>query len=466
MNTSFILQIKMEALMKKKPYVFILILAMLVGACSLPSALGMAPAPVPATSMPPAQANPTATGEAASPTPYGMPTISFSTLTPTTAYTTYPGDPSVIVAAVKDEVHPATTGDNYAINLYERPYQLDNTYRPDADIAATFIGDNGDWYYFSTELMGPNPATKTMDAPFGFEIDFDRDGRGDFLLLATPPFSTNWTNNNIQVYADTNRDVGNRRPMLADAPTTLKSDGYETVVVSNGTGVDPEAAWARQSPQNPNTLQIAVKKSIINRTSFLFWAWTDFDLGKAAAFDYNDVFTAQEAGSPYASSPYYPLKALFGMDNTCRVAYGFTPVGNEPGLCGGAAPASTPKVVPTVGVVKTPIVVKKPTDTPPLITIVITDTPALPPPPVCSDVQVGAQVTDGSTWDPSWASGVTLCVGSDCRHPDASGYAFWYLPAGGYTIKAASDYGISPDQAGIKLGCGEKSLTQFVIGPG
>ena len=91
--------------------------------------------------------------------------------------------------------------------------------------------------------------------------------------------------------------------MLSDAPTTLQSDGYETLVVSNGTGADPQAAWARQSPQDPNTLQIAVKKSLINKTSFMFWAWTDFDLGKAAVFDYNDIFTAQQAGSPYAIQP-------------------------------------------------------------------------------------------------------------------------------------------------------------------
>jgi hypothetical protein len=298
-------------------------------------------------------------------------------------------------------------------------------------------------------------------------------GRGDFLLWATPPFSTSWTNTDVQVYADTNRDVGNHRPMLSDAPTTLKSDGYETVVVSNGTGQDPEGAWARQSPQDPTALQIAVKKSLINKTAFLFWGWTDFDLGKPTIFDYNDVFTAQEAGSPYTSSPYYPLKALFGMDNTCRVAYGFTPVGNEPGLCGGVQPVSTIKVNPTVGAVKTPIIVLKPTNT--LITIPKptntlitipkpTNTPI--PPPVCSNVQVAAQVTDGSTWNPVWASGVTLCVGSDCKNPDANGYATWVLPAGGYTIKASSTYGITPDQAGVKLDCGQKSLTQFVIGPG
>jgi len=468
--------------MKKKMFAVISILALLVGACSLPS--GMVVPPTQPGNSSPGQANPANTPVAGPTSASGLPAVDFSTLTPTTSTADQPGEPGAVIAATKDEVFPSTVGDNFSINLYERPFQLDNTYRPDADIVATYISDNGEWYYFTTELFGPNPATKSMDSPIGYEIDFDRDGRGDFLLWATPPYSTSWTNSNVQVYADTNRDVGNRRPMLSDAPTTLQSDGYETLVVANGSGPDPSAAWARQSPQNPNTLQFAVKKSLINRTSFMFWAWTDFDLGKAAVFDYNDAFTAQQAGSPYASNPNYPLKALFGMDNTCRVAYGFTPVGTEPGLCGSSQqPASTPNgnptaAIPTVGVIKTPIVLKptdtlgiinKPTSTPTVkIIVLITDTPTLPapPPPACSNVQVAAQVTDGSTWNPSWASGVTLCVGSDCKNPDSNGYATWSLPAGGYTIKASSTYGINPGSASVKLDCGQKSLTQFVIGPG
>ena len=450
--------------MKRNLYAFIIILALMVGACSMPSLAGSSPVPA-ATTVLPGSPNPAlpATAAAVAITSTTIPPVSFSTLTPTVSGD-MPGEPGGVVAATKDEVFPSTTGDAFSINRYERPFQLDNTYRPDADIAATFINDTGEWYYFSSEVVDIHPETKLMDSPFGFEIDFDRDGRGDYLLWATPPFSSTWTDTNVQVYADTNRDVGNRRPMLSDAPSTLTSNGYETAVVLNGGG----SAWARQSPTSPTTLQIAVKKTLINQASFLFWGWTDFDLSKAAAFDYNDVFTSQQAGSPYASDPNYPLKALYGMDNTCRVAYGFTPVGNEPGLCGGVKPVSTIKVVPTVGTLKTAIPGIKPTNTPTVFIKVITDTPTLPPPPppVCNEVQVGAKVTDGSTWDPSWASGVTLCVGGDCKNPDSNGYAFWYLPAGVYTIKASSTFGITPDSATVKLGCGEKSQSQFVIGPG
>jgi hypothetical protein len=436
-------------------YIILLSMTLLLSACFLPSLTTLPTA----TSVPPGVVIATATSENAAIIPSELPPVSFATLTPT--YGTYPGEPSGILSAVKDETFPSTFGDDFTTNIYERPFQLDNTYRPDADIAASFISMDEVWYYFSTEVVDINPATKTLDSPVGFEIDFDRDGRGDFLLLATPPFAMNWTTGDVQVYVDTNRDVGNRRPILSDAPPVIKSDGYETVLIANGSGPYPETAWARQSPSSATTIQIAVLKKLINKDSFLWWAWTDFDLAKAALFDYNDSFTAQEAGSPYAASPYFPLKALFGMDNTCRVAFGFTPVGNEPGLCGAVQPTSAP----ATAAVKTLIPINNPTNTliPPKKP---TNTPK-PPPPVCSDIQIAAQVTDGSTWDPSWAAGVTLCIGGNCKNPDSSGYAIWYLPAGTYTIKASSPaYGIHPDQATTKKGCGEKDLIQFVIGPG
>ena len=452
--------------MKSKKYqlsAIILALALMIGACSFPTITISMPPTAPSVS-PGVTSIPATAAQVASPAPVNeLPTAQLPT--PATTYSSYPGDPGTILAAVKDESFPSSYGDNFGTNEYERPFQLDNTYRPDADIVAAYIADN-EWYYFTTEVAGVNPASKTLDTPFGFEIDYDGDGRGDFLLWAIPPFAPKWTNSNVQVYADTNRDVGNQDPILSDAPVTLKSNGYETVLVSNGSGSDPEAAWARLSPVSPNTLQIAVKKSLINQLAFLWWAWTDFGVGNPVQFDYNDFYTAQQAGSPYAANPYFPLKALFGMDNTCRVAYGFTPSGNEPGLCGAIQPTQIPAVIPTVGVTKFPIPLSTPTNTPkppkkP------TSTLTQVPPPACLDIQITAQVTDGSRWDPTWASGITLCIGGDCKNPDSNGYAVWYLPAGAYTIKAASPaYGIHPDQASTKKGCGEKDLIQFVIGPG
>jgi hypothetical protein len=52
-------------------------------------------------------------------------------------------------------------------------------------------------------------------------------------------------------------------------------------------------------------------------------------------FEFNDHFTLEQAGSPLKEdAKNYPLKALWGVDNTCRMPSGFTPsTGSMPGLC-------------------------------------------------------------------------------------------------------------------------------------
>jgi hypothetical protein len=51
-------------------------------------------------------------------------------------------------------------------------------------------------------------------------------------------------------------------------------------------------------------------------------------------FDLNDHFTQDQAGSSLVEFEfYYPIKAIAEIDNTCRMAIGFKPTGNEPGSC-------------------------------------------------------------------------------------------------------------------------------------
>jgi hypothetical protein len=330
-------------------------LALLVSACNL----NMAGTPTePPVAPPPVD------------TPAGLPATEppFASETPlppppaTAAYLSMPLDPLTVVASAKDEVFPSSSGDNPAVDRYERPFQLDNSYRPDADIAFTFISDDGQWYYFSTQVVDVNLGTKTLDAPYGVEIDVDKDGRGDFLLWAAPPYQSDWTKTNVKVFTDANNDVGGSRPLLADAPS--KGDGYETLVFDQGSGSDPDAAWVRQAPKDPTFLQIAVKQTTVGAKEFLWNAWTDFGTWEAGLFDFNDFITAQEAGSPYASNPNFPLKKLYGLDNTCRIAYGFIPHGNEPGICGGVQPTAAATHKPATAVPQQP-----------------TDTPVPPPPP-------------------------------------------------------------------------------------
>ncbi len=88
----------------------------------------------------------------------------------------------------------------------------------------------------------------------------------------------------------------------------------------------------RIDPTNPAIVEFAFKNSLAG-PSFMWGVWADAGLKNPGMFNYNDRFTYAQAGSPIAGNPYYPIKAIYAADNTCRAAYGFTPIGDEPLLC-------------------------------------------------------------------------------------------------------------------------------------
>lgn len=121
--------------------------------------------------------------------------------------------------------------------------------------------------------------------------------------------------------------------MFSEGPVT--QDGYEVNIFDAGSGQDPDLAWSRISLNDPKKIEIAFKRSILEISSVFLWsAWASQGADQFSFFDHNDYFTFDQAGSPTKSQKdYYPLKDLFALDNTCRSASGFTPKGNEPGLC-------------------------------------------------------------------------------------------------------------------------------------
>jgi hypothetical protein len=154
----------------------------------------------------------------------------------------------------------------------------------------------------------------------------------------------------VQIWEDPNGDVGGPVPVRSDAPG--ERDGYEKLTFDQGRGTDPDAAWARFSPANATDAQIAFKRDAIGMDlEFLWAAWADAGNKQPGWFDYNDHFTSAEAGSPLSAQANYPLAALFAVDNTCRMAYGFTLLGTEPGACYIPTPTITPTLTatPTIG---------------------------------------------------------------------------------------------------------------------
>jgi len=246
----------------------------------------------------------------------------------------------------------AAGGEAFAQGLYERPFNATtmDTYFPYLDII-NLEGFKDDTWGYATITMAGADANGHLPAKYGVELDLNKDGRGDWLILASNPSSTDWTTQGVQAWKDSNGDVGGATPMYADK---IGGDGYETLVFDQGKGDNPNDAWVKIAANDPNTVEIAFKLSMLgNPASYALGGWAGTSMLNPALFDLNDHMTHQQAGSPLHDLTTYPLKALAEIDNTCRLAIGFAPTGKEPGLCKTTIAPSGPGAPPPPGCTNT-----------------------------------------------------------------------------------------------------------------
>ena len=307
------------------------IFTLTLAACNLPFAKSAIP---PATPPPALPLPPTAS---LLPTESSPPTQILPTNTPEIVHILFPStSPStggVVYDVFSKDTAPekrAPYGDSYNINRFERPFMQNMTYVSDMDIVTFSLSEDGDWYYISIELISGNP-NNSIGINYGVEIDNDADGFGDVIIWAEPPYTTEWTNTNVQVFEDTNHDTGGLSAELSDAPLTT-TNGYDKLVFDRGIGDDPDLAWVRSNAGIKATIQFAFKRSLTDGT-FMLGVLADAYLKDVTQLDCNDRFTAEVAGSPVRSNKNYPLGELYLFDNTCREAFGFKPTGYEPQLC-------------------------------------------------------------------------------------------------------------------------------------
>jgi hypothetical protein len=249
----------------------------------------------------------------------------------TSGTTRYITDPSSKDYAPQKRVPSGS--DNYAGNRYERPFTAETMdYLPEVDLTRVELRIDPPWVYVTFQFAAPR-AEGIGKTAYGAEFDTNRDGRGEYLVWGVSPAGANWTTDGVEVWQDSNSDVGGPRPQLADAPWA-GGNGYDRKIFSGGQGADPDLAWIRQLDGGAKA-QLAFKYSAIGSAPQFLWSGlADAGVRRPDWFDYNDHFTQSEAGSPLpVQSDFYPLKSLFGIDNTCRDAYGFPPTGTEQNLC-------------------------------------------------------------------------------------------------------------------------------------
>ncbi len=230
-------------------------------------------------------------------------------------------------------------GDRFSFERFERPFNANtmDVYFPELDILDTYVYDDDTWIYGTIQVVDRS-AAKSSPYRFAMQIDTEVDGKGDYLVIAENPSSTDWTTVGVQMFFDENSDVGDLTAMLTDPDA--KTDGFEKMIFDQGRGDDPDSAWVRVSPKDSNTVEIAVKRSVIGSPPlYMVDMWSGHATLDPAMFDFSDHYTHEQAGAADPGLPnFYPIKSVFEIDNSCRIAVGFQPTGLEPGLCQSIVP--------------------------------------------------------------------------------------------------------------------------------
>jgi hypothetical protein len=240
------------------------------------------------------------------------------------------GDVDSSPNAAKKQV---TGGDVFVNGLYERPFNANtmDKYFPYLDIVDTQSFKNDAWGY-ATITLSNTDSDAHLPGQYAVELDINKDGRGDWLIRASKVTSTDWSTQGVQAWEDANHDVGGSAIMAADNKPS-GGDGYENLVFDEGKGSLTDGAWVRIKPDDPKTVEIAFKLSMVgNPASYAQGAWAGTNVDPAM-FDYNDHMTHAQAGSPMPGDLIYPLKDMAEIDNSCRLAVGFTGTSKVPGLC-------------------------------------------------------------------------------------------------------------------------------------
>jgi len=226
-------------------------------------------------------------------------------------------------------------GDRFTFGRYERPFNANtmDTYFPYIDIVNTFVYQDDTWVYASIVLQNTD-ENGNLSGHYGVEFDTNLNGKGDYFVIATGLTSTDWVANGVKVYQDSDETVGDKIPTTSDGD--VGGNGFETIIFDEGQGNDAELAWVRLAPDTSNTVQFAIKRSLLGGPDarYLVNMWAGNELMDPSKFDINDHFTHEQAGAADRGlENFYPIKAVAEIDNSCRMAVGFKPTGNEPGLC-------------------------------------------------------------------------------------------------------------------------------------
>ncbi len=218
--------------------------------------------------------------------------------------------------------------DQWSISRIERPVKaLNDSYNPALDIIRAYMGQDEIWYYASIRLNPSASGNIPSELTISLELDNNLNSRGDYLVIATG-FGSEWSTDGVQVWQDTNNDVGGDLPHKPGEPI---GDGYDTLIFNAGVGDDADLVWSRINPDDGAVLEIAFKKDLMPTNQvFAWWVWTSLNQLNA---DHKEVVDARVDAESWS------------MDNTCGWIFGASPSTQLLNLC--ETPATSLKSTPT-----------------------------------------------------------------------------------------------------------------------
>jgi hypothetical protein len=323
----------------KRSFVLLLVLALSLCSCNLPAATT-----TPTATIIPEQPTSTPVESTVTIVPSEVPQEPTASPVPEIVHKDLPGAPlGKVLQTVHDQVDENTAsqkqafgGDDFRNGKYERPFDQKMNYLPEADLVTVFLSrEDPLWVYILFKVNKPFSGQAGGNTHYMLEIDTDIDNRGDLLVVTGTPKSTEWSTESVQILTAPDLNVGGVTVVKPDE-TLNEGRGYFEEIFNDGKGNDPDLAWSRLSKDDPAIVQLAFKNTLTGgeKGKFIWLPWSDAGMLDWSLFEFNDHFTFSQAGYPLKEDAQnYPIKALWGVDNTCRIPSNFTSMGYMPGLC-------------------------------------------------------------------------------------------------------------------------------------
>jgi hypothetical protein len=234
-------------------------------------------------------------------------------------------------------IQPGIGCDEWAVNRYERPFNAvsQDEYYPDLDIEYAFLGRDVEWYFLRFALFDPQPGTDFLAGTYAVEMDLEGDGRGDLLVLVSEPgkeAGNKWSTQGVQIWADSNDDVGAMKPNAPESD--VPADGYDTLLFDQGSGDDPNGAWARAFMSGSAYVELAFKTHYLGEAfAFKWWVWSSYGSYSPDMFELHDFYSHEQTGDTYEGKAFFPAKEVFAIDSTCAKMWGASPNQADPDFC-------------------------------------------------------------------------------------------------------------------------------------